>query len=295
MKGKRWLAALMCGAMLLSCSGAFAVSIAWITDTQNYYGSYGETFFEMTGWIADNKERLDIQYLFHTGDIVGASKSDQQWTEATKALKTALDADIPLLATTGNHDTGSKVSYQRYMDYVGSLQAVEMNTEYGETGSRYVLFEENGKKYIFMAIAFSNKGPSDEEAAWVVDALNAHSDRYAIILTHSYIKNSGELTTQGNAIYNKVIKNCPNTFLVLCGHCRGVTVKKQTTPDGREITAILANYQSVKTGHLRMLSFRGNSIYIYTYSPVQNTFDYSDPKEDRLYVTLPELDGENQD
>lgn len=286
MKGKRWLALFMGTMLLMTCSLAQGVTIAWMTDTQNYYGSYVSTFYEMTQWVADNKEKLDIQYVFHTGDIVGASKSDAQWSEAHKALSIMTDAGIPLIATTGNHDTGSKVSYQRYMDYVGSMQAVELNTEYGETGSRYVLFEAEGRRYIFMAIAYSNKGPSDEEAEWAVNALNKYGDRTAIILTHSYIKNGGDLTTQGRAVYDKIIKNCPSVVLVLCGHCRGVNVEKQTSPDGREITAILSNYQGVKTGHLRMLSFWEDAIYIYTYSPTLKTQDYDDPAEDRLIIRL---------
>ena len=56
---------------------------------------------------------------------------------------------MPFLAVTGNHDTGNRVSYQRYMDYVGSLQAVEMNTEYGETEHENALreiLEETGIK-----------------------------------------------------------------------------------------------------------------------------------------------------
>ena len=48
----------------------FDFSFAWITDTQNYPKAYPQIYDSMTQWIVDNKEKQNIQYVMHTGDIV---------------------------------------------------------------------------------------------------------------------------------------------------------------------------------------------------------------------------------
>lgn len=64
----------LCIALLFSEAQAF--TIAWLSDTQNYHNAYKPIFDGMTQWIADNREALDIRFVFHTGDVVGSWSSE---------------------------------------------------------------------------------------------------------------------------------------------------------------------------------------------------------------------------
>ncbi len=297
---KKALALLLCLLTLLP-SAAHAFTIAWMSDTQRYSSAKSEIWPEMNQWLIDNREKLDIRYVFHTGDLVDASKADHQWEYANAAMQMFADAEMPFLAVSGNHDVGSKPDYKRYMDNLGDMQPMHFAQEYAETGSRYELFSANGRDYIFLGIAFSNKGPSDEECQWARNVLDQYSDRIAIILTHSYIKQGRDYTTQGNKIYRDIVTPCENVLLVLCGHCRGMSERyQQIDMDGdgekeRTVYAILSNYQSDTkggNGYMRFLKFRRDEICIYTYSPILNSYQHGRDQAVHL-IPLPKQEQPN--
>ncbi len=298
---KRIFTALLAALLPLLPAAGHAVTIAWMSDTQEYASSASPMWAEMNQWIADNAERLDIQYVFHTGDMVSASKSDKQWQLAREAMEIISERGLPFLAVTGNHDVGYRPSYKRYMDYVGSLLPMRFGQEYAETGSRYQLFSIDGRDYIFLGIAFSNGAPSHEECQWARDVLEKHSDRIAIILTHSYIKRASGHTTQGRVIYEQIVKPSDNVLLVLCGHCRGLSRRVENIDadgDGetdRRIYALMSNYQSVKSGvngYIRFLMFRRDEICVYTYSPILDTYEFGREQTVDI-IPLPDMERQN--
>ena len=249
----------------------------------------------MAQWIADNREALDIRFVFHTGDVVGSWRSEDQWRQARESMDILSSASIPFLTVCGNHDIGYRMNYANFLKYLLSLRPASMSQEYGDTGSRYELFSANGRDYIFMGIAFSNKGPSEDEVNWINGVLRQYSSRDAIIITHSYLKKSASYTTQGKAIFEKIVKANPNVFLVLCGHCRDISYKNvQLDDDGdgnpdRTVYAILSNFQGGKAGgggYMRILDFRDSDIYIYTYSPYYDSCEYPKGKTEAT-VPLP--------
>ena len=280
---KRFLSTLIAVLTLLLPAAGHAVTIAWMSDTQEYSSSASPMWAEMNNWIMDNRDKLDIRYVFHTGDIVSASKSDKQWQYAGEAMSIFSRGELPFLAVTGNHDTGYRESYSRYMDYVGSLQPMHFAQEYADTGSRYELFSADGRDYIFLGIAYSARGPSEEECQWAREVLEKYSDRIAIILTHSYIKRLTGYTTQGKTIYEQIIKPSENVLMVLCGHCRELSRRvDEVDGDGdglpdHTVYSILTNFQGAKNGgdgYMRFLLFRRDEICIYTYSPILDTYEY---------------------
>jgi len=295
----RRAAALLLGLGLLLCQGlCFAWSIAWMSDTQNYVNSSSnkQLYFEMTDWIARSRRAEDIRFVFHTGDVVSASRDEEQWQIAADAMSTLVKANMPYLAVTGNHDTGAPEKYTNFLDYIASQQVANFDLDYGPTGSRYVLFSAGGRNYIFMGISYGNRGPSQEEIDWANAALEKHSDRTAILLAHSYIKRSGEYTTQGRVISREIVEPNPNMLLVLCGHARGVAYRTdELDGDGdgtaeRTVYSILSNYQDESRGgdgYMRILRFREDEIYIYTYSPVLDTFEFKGRETDVTTIPLP--------
>lgn len=294
---KRFLTALLALAMLLP-TPAYAFTIAWMSDTQGYSSTASPLWPQVNRWLVDNREALDIRYVFHTGDIVSASKSDKQWQYAGETMSILSENGIPFLAVTGNHDTGKRASYKRYMDNVGSLQPMHISQEYGETGSRYELFSAEGRDYIFLGLAYSDSGPSEEECEWARQVLSRYPDRTGILLTHSYIRRRGGFTVQGRVIYENIVLPSENLLLVLCGHCRELSRRVDeldTDGDGetdRRVYALLTNFQAARNsgdGYIRMLNFRRDEICACTYSPILNSYEYGNGQTVDI-IPLPKLE-----
>ncbi len=292
----RPLLALCALCALLISSRAQAFTAVWMSDTQNYHDEHKPVFDGMTRWIADNRAALDIRFVFHSGDVVGRWSSDEQWRQARDSMGALNSASIPFLAACGNHDIGYRMDYANFLKYFLSLRPAGLSQEYGDTGSRYELFSAEGRSYIFMAVAFSNRGPGEDEANWINGVLRRYSDRDAIIITHSYIKKSGAYTTQGKAIFERIVKPSPNVFLVLCGHCRDISERSAELDDDgdgrpdRTVYAVLSNFQGGRSGgggYMRIMDFRESEIYLYTYSPYYDSFEYPRGKTETT-VPLPD-------
>ncbi|MGA3882022.1 hypothetical protein ACPCYY_19495, partial [Bacillus pumilus] len=63
-------------------------------DTQYYAKSYPHIFKQMFEWLRDQREKLNIQYVFHTSDIVDDSK-DKQWQRADTVMRVLDEHQIP--------------------------------------------------------------------------------------------------------------------------------------------------------------------------------------------------------
>jgi hypothetical protein len=77
-----------------------------LPDTQFYSESYPELFKDQTRWIVANKDRYNIKYVLHLGDIVNVPTATSQWINS-KAAMSILDGQVPYALTTGNHDHGT--------------------------------------------------------------------------------------------------------------------------------------------------------------------------------------------
>lgn len=66
----------------------------------------------MVEWIRDQRDPLNIQYVFHTGDIVDDSK-DKQWNRADTFMRVLDQHQIPYGVLAGNHDVRHKDGHYR--------------------------------------------------------------------------------------------------------------------------------------------------------------------------------------
>ena len=71
-------------------------TIAVLPDTQIYAESYPEVFTCQTEWIAENKDRLNIAFVLHEGDITNGN-ADYQWRNASGSMR-VLDRVVPTLS-----------------------------------------------------------------------------------------------------------------------------------------------------------------------------------------------------
>ena len=78
-----------------------------LPDTQQYSRSFPELFYAQTQWIKENRDKENIVFVTHVGDVVNDRKKDtNQWVVAHKAMS-VLDGVVPWGVAIGNHDYDS--------------------------------------------------------------------------------------------------------------------------------------------------------------------------------------------
>lgn len=252
-------------------------SIIWISDTQDMaYNGYDHALQKMGSWIMANKLRLDIRYIVQTGDAVDNGASMRQWDNFDE-LYNQFRGKIPYISAAGNHE----VKKNGYLEYWmrPDVRSIPRANAYRRGMSAFCTFEENGIKFIIVAVGY---GAEEECVPWVNQVLKQHKDCTAILLFHDYMQDNGRFSINGKLMFNKIVIPNPNVRLVLCGHVLGVSARIDSIDDNgdgdtdRTVAQLMYNYQHFKTecGQLRIMRFnsRDRSITITTYSPVTERY-----------------------
>ncbi len=263
-------------------------TIVMLPDTQQYSRKYPELFMVQTEWIKENRDKENIVFVTHVGDMVNDHKKDtNQWLVARKAMS-VLDGVVPWGVAIGNHDYDSTsarpdqataflehFSPRRFRGYpwFGGASTNGLNT--------CQLFSAGGIDFLGLDLELD---VPDSAINWAADVLRAHPQRAAIITTHSYLNGvtgtngyNATVSRHGNggeAVWNKLVRCHPQIFLVLCGHHQRTVAYHQvrTNNVGARVVEILADYQRWQNGGdawLRLLRFvpAQREIQVRTYSP----------------------------
>lgn len=270
----------------LSNSKSYDYSFVWMSDTQYYAQDYPAVFKSITEWIAQNRDVMNIQYVFHTGDIVNKGDDVLQWKRASAFMNTLDVAKIPYGVLPGNHDEGH--DFKHYQAYFGEQRFMKkpyFGESFDQNKGHYDLISVNGKDYIFVYMGW---GIGKREIEWINQVLERYPDRTAILSFHEYVKKNGNRSHIGDEIFERVVKTNHNVMAVLCGHYHSsqlVVDELDDDADGtvdRKVYQILADYQKGPeggNGYLRLLHVdeETNSIDVQTYSPYVNQYHYYNP------------------
>lgn len=284
-------------------------SIAVIPDTQyntkESQGGSNALFEAQTQWIIDNREKENIVYVIHLGDITDDGDSaPKQWENAVKAMyplerpQPGLPDGIPYGMAVGNHDqypsqfavTGKTHHYNKYF----GIDHFKGRPYYGghyreDNDSHYDLFSAGGIAFVAIYLEFDAFDENiDALNDWAVKVLEKHADRKAIIVSHYLIGNNkvsgtnlaGEASfgKQGQRIYDR-LKTKPNVFMMLCGHVGdNGEGYRQDTYAGNTIKTFLSDYQSRPMGGnglMRLMTFQPahDIIQVKTLSPYHKTYE----------------------
>ncbi len=287
-------------------AGPFAIAV--LPDTQFYCdtrlklsskmfnGDLRRYFFEQTRWVRDNRERLNIAFLVHEGDIVQAD-APGEWAIAKEAMS-ILDGEVPYCMCLGNHDMGFEKADNKYGGNIGVNRTTQFNTyfprkmfaerrEFGGTfdpdhhDNAWYHFEAGGLNFLIIALEYH---PRDEVLDWANRVVAEHPDHRVIVLTHSYLKKNRTRTTKrlklkgnsGEEMWQKFVRKHRNIFMVLCGHFTGEAVLTSAGDHGNQVHQILSDYQGINGGEswLRYMVFQpgADKIGIYTYNPALDEF-----------------------
>ena len=269
-------------------------TIAVLPDTQNYASGDGggtpEIFKAQTQWIAENREALNIVYVAHLGDCVNHADREDQWQHADAAFrKLEGTPPIPYGIAVGNHDKyiyrslpiridGVRIEttqlYNRYFGIDRFKDRPWFGHNYGDDNDNfYHLLSVNGLDFILI---FFEYAAGSDVLGWADEILKQHSDRRAIVVSHSLLKLDRTFSHQGLATY-EVLKDNPNFFLMLCGHVLGEALRKDTY-NGNRVYSLLSDYQGREKGGdgwLRIMRFSParNRIEVSTYSPTLGKYE----------------------
>lgn len=261
-------------------------------DPQGYtkYGCNQPLFELSTAWIADNAERLNINSVLFTGDLVEQNEnlvpnrkmtdqtSRQMWEWASHCL-CRLDGRVPYMICGGNHEYGyvrGDEGFTHYPEYY-TPQRNPLNAEHlvAVTKNRCGIPSLENAAWEFHTPAWGDLliinfewAPRDEVLAWARDICTKYQDHTVIILLHSLLKNgSGEFTDNenykieganwGRQVWEKLIEPTPNIRLAVCGHTAKMVREAGSAEDFEASTAYrLGKNAAGKDVHMMMFNLQ---------------------------------------
>ncbi|GIN71794.1 hypothetical protein J14TS2_22690 [Bacillus sp. J14TS2] len=276
-------------------------SFVWLSDTQFYTEVFPELYESQVNWIVDKKDELNIEYVFHTGDIVNTYNQMYQWEFADQYMKILEDADVPYGVLAGNHDIQLRpeIDYTNYYAYFGEdrfLHQPYYGGSYQNNRGHYDLISSHGMDFIMVYMGWQ---PDENGIKWMNEVLAQYPDRFAVLNLHEYLNGNGERSNIGERIYQDVVLPNENVKLVLGGHYHGseVLLKNASQPirvlstevddneDGtpnRVVHQLLGNFQDANRGgdgymNVMNIDMERDKIYVNTYSPTLDDYDLFPP------------------
>ncbi|MCX6666590.1 MAG: hypothetical protein NT038_11130 [Euryarchaeota archaeon] len=277
-------------------------TIVGLGDMQHYY-YYGLTwpdmtpvdariFTNITSWIVDHKEELNIAYVAQVGDVTDGPETHFQIAQT--ALETLNTAGIPYDVAVGNlHDDGGTglTGGVLYNEYFGSDLFEGRNYYGGHYGSindnHYVLFNASGMSFVAVSISYYNDASIIQ---WANETLQTYNDRRGILISHHLLDGNDVWGGSGSGIFN-VLKYQSNLFLMLGGHIKNFVRKTDQGTNGNSIYTLVQDYSKhfliagsppsigieehyPDNGLIRLMEFcpATNQINVKTYCPEINNY-----------------------
>jgi len=141
--------------------------------------------------------------------------------------------------------------------------------------------------------------PTNEAIQWANDVLEEWPSRKAIVSTHAYLFTDATLVrncqdksngaNNGAQMWNRLVKNNLNVFMVLAGHVPGIARREDF--EGRAVYQLLSDYQNFPkggSGYLRIMTFDPQSdiIRVTSYSPYLDKYLTDDDNQFDLSLDM---------
>ncbi|WP_163538235.1 metallophosphoesterase [Gracilibacillus sp. YIM 98692] len=260
-------------------------SIVIIPDTQVLPWKQPSIYQNLTKWIKDHAEELNLQMVLHVGDVVDTGERDEaQFKVAEKAFEEIYNTNIPMLMAVGNHDYDNLLAEDRslkmFNKYFG-LHRYENcpwfggTFEEGQIENSYATLDIGGRSFLFLSLEF---GPRDDVLRWADEILTKYSNHTAIIISHCYMYMYGERTKEGDQhnpkdypgatgandgedMWQKSFKKHSNLLAVFSGHhiTENVSYRMDVGDNGNQVFQSFQNWQYAENGgegRIRILKIR---------------------------------------
>ena len=251
--------------------------------------------------IADTAKERKLEHVFVLGDLTHMGYRNDanlaavhydppltgEWETAQKAVFQLNAAGVPYMLCRGNHDDYMMDDYFNVPEYTDQFKGIggfysdsdakhpkcreQKNPEgyiywsalrghyENSIVNAYKALEICGKKYLFVTVDFN---PTENVVKWVDHILGEFPDHRAIVITHSFLEQSGEfrLTEKGETMFplgytadklwDMALKNHNNLSMVFCGHIFATTPVYSTSigVHGNVVHQLLVDPQGYDTG-----------------------------------------------
>ena len=270
-------------------------TMVWMSDTQVLSRYYPEVFNTMRDWILNNREKENIQFVVHTGDVVD-SIGTIMFENANNALVPIFEA-LPGMIVSGNHDVTKSgktwhFTQQPYAKLVHKEGQTLSENEGTNVYASYVTFRAADTDFLVFGVGFDVICYT-----WMNEVIANYPNHVVIVVVHKGLQPDGDFTKETLSLFRKVMPQWPNFRLVLCGHERGTQMRTDwfdddgnETPD-RSVTTMMFNFQDDRKeglGFMRLLRFNpvDHSIEVLTYSPWFDQWGYPKATDEENHFIL---------
>jgi hypothetical protein len=308
---------LIAAAGVSRADGQSTFRVVLLPDTQYYSVQPPENnrYSAQTQWIKDNAAADNTQFVIHLGDLVeGGITTPSEWeyiesewqiADAAHDILEAGPNPVPYSVLPGNHDFNDNVNPPVYRDTYWYNQWFGPDRFAGKSwyggyrdarGDRndnnYCYFTGAGMDFMVLNMEFF---PTAGMVDWADGVIKAHPNHRVIVATHWYLDKNGSRHTahshggltdgrSGQDIWNELIKDNDNVFMVVCGHEPGEQWRQVTNSSGKPVFELLSDYQMVGgrppsgaggDGWLTTLDFdaENDTIKVRSYSPTRDQYD----------------------
>jgi predicted MPP superfamily phosphohydrolase len=230
-------------------------SFIHISDPQSLTTNYPGTLDLTFSHIESLRNTYNISAIIITGDVVNTWNEKKEWDAYAHARNLTT---IPIYEIAGNHDT----------DFPLYEIARDNHTVYGKNYQYYTRYtEEPETNYVtsvgdfdFVGINYAAKSLPPEELSRLRATLTNSSRSNAIIATHYYMDEGGNLSPLGQDIDTYLIVK---PSLVLMGHMHANFIKKRIV-GGYPAVADMTNYQDGVPGGTTGWDYSAGTLYTVT-------------------------------
>ena len=231
-------------------------TFAVLPDTQSLVEHWPHLFSQLTQWLADNQERLNIEAVFHLGDMVD-DNLDIQWKNVKAGMDILDSAGIPWMPMRGNHDHSDY--FNRYFDYAayGTNRSWFGGTyEEGTLDYTYWFVSAGNREYLILSLGWA---PTWDVLDWAKGIVEAHPDKNVILTLHGFMNTNGQHLSEVSSIsITKYFKDRPegyqvweafagyeNVVLAMGGHVPSPDIITRTDKNGagKNVTSLLLDRQ----------------------------------------------------
>jgi predicted MPP superfamily phosphohydrolase len=226
-------------ALSLPDENTVTYSFIHISDPQSLTTNYPKTLDLTFSHIESLKETYNISAIIITGDVVNTWNRKEEWETYAHARNLTT---IPVYEIAGNHDTDGGYHYEYYTGYSGQ-PAENSVTSLGD--------------FDFVGINYAEQTLPPEEFSRLRGYLAGSSRSHAIIATHYYMDEEGNLSPLGNDIDTYLVVK---PSLVLMGHMHANFLRKRSV-GGFPAIADMTNYQDGVPGGTTGWDYSAGTLY----------------------------------
>ncbi|MFF8358824.1 LamG-like jellyroll fold domain-containing protein [Streptomyces chartreusis] len=198
----------------------------------------------------------NIVFLSHLGDLT-ENGAKEEFAAIGKAFELLDRRGVGYSVLAGNHDVRSSTNDQRgatpYLDTFGPRRFQGRPTFGGASAdgyNTYHLFRAAGREWMVLALDWRL---SPQGYAWARGVLARHPKTPVILTTHELVVDDDALSSYGQQLWDRLIKDHDQIFLTLNGHYWPAGRAVRTNAAGNDVHLHLTNYQNRYFGGAAMI------------------------------------------